>query len=390
VLGCALAAATPGALAQQASAVQDRPVMAVVGGNVTRDDNLFRVPEPQSPQSDRITSAYVGLRIDKSYGQQNLVIAVTETAYRYQDLKYLDFEALDYNGAWNWRLGTRLSGTLSADRSESQANYGDFRDTTQQNLRISENRAFAVDAWLAGGWHLVAGALRRSQRNSVPFTQQGSYRAGGGEAGLRYLAESGSSIQFLRRSLKADYLEQAVDAVNLIDDGFERNESELRANWLVSAKTSLRGEVARIDYRSNQFEQRDFSGTTGSIAMQWAATDRVQIDVGGARQLEAWRDATASYRADDRLSFATVWRIGAKTSIRVNLDHTASEFRNPVVAVAGPLRKDETDGVQLGLEWAPLRNLALTGSVRDEKRTSNDAAFGYRATVAGINAKLAF
>ena len=396
-LGGTLAAVLPiaPATAQQDTGqgqapVQERPVMLVVGGNVTWDDNLFRVPHTQPVQSDRISSAYVGVRVDKPYGQQRLLFNVTETAYRYQKLSYLDFEALDYRGAWQWRLGPRVSGVLSADRSEAQVNYADTTDTSQRNLRTTQNQRFSVDGWVSGGWHLVASALRREQRDSVPTVQQANYQEAGAEGGVRFDAGSGSSLTFYVRSLDGEYIGQVADPVNFIDDGFKRDETELLATWAISGKTNLQGRLAYVDYRSNEFVQRDFSGTAGDITLLWTPAAALRIGVTASRRLEPWRDTTASYRVEDRLTLAPVWQVGAKTSVRMSLDLAASDYFNPVVATTGPLREDTLRSVLLGADWVPARNLLLSATLQREERNSNDAAFDYRATVAKISASLAF
>src|SRR5919197_1766396 len=57
---------------------QDRALMLQTGGSVAWDSNIFRLSEPQA---ERIVTAYVGLRLDKSYRQQRWYLDVTETAY---------------------------------------------------------------------------------------------------------------------------------------------------------------------------------------------------------------------------------------------------------------------------------------------------------------------
>jgi hypothetical protein len=120
---------------QQADAAvaQDRPVMLRVGGSRSWDSNIFRQPAGAARQ-ERINQAYVGLSIDKPYAQQRFRLDITETAYRYENFSHLDFDALNYLGAWGWRLGPRLGGTLSAARAESLADYSEFRNPSQRNV----------------------------------------------------------------------------------------------------------------------------------------------------------------------------------------------------------------------------------------------------------------
>jgi hypothetical protein len=172
-----------GALRADAALPQDRPVMLRVGGSLSWDSNIFRRPAGSARQ-ERVSVAYAGLSIDKPYAQQRFRLDVTETAYRYENFSHLDFEALNYLGAWNWRLGPRLSGTANAAREKSLADYGEFRDPSRRNVRTTENFRVAADAWLFGGWHALGALIHVQNRYSVPFPEEGSYRASGGEAGV--------------------------------------------------------------------------------------------------------------------------------------------------------------------------------------------------------------
>ena len=133
---------------------QEHPVMALIGSSVTWDNNVFHLPSSVDPQallgkptkSDRISATYAGLRVDKPYAQQRFLLELTETAYRYDNFSFLDFNALQYQGSWQWHFTPRVSGTLAADRTEALVNYTDFRDPSTRNVRTVDNRLLSVDA----------------------------------------------------------------------------------------------------------------------------------------------------------------------------------------------------------------------------------------------------
>ena len=81
---CALA----GALLAQPAAAQNQPLTLRLGTSSTWDANVFRVPDstsdPQlargrSGRSDRIDTINVGLRIEKAYSQQVLMVDLSQT-----------------------------------------------------------------------------------------------------------------------------------------------------------------------------------------------------------------------------------------------------------------------------------------------------------------------
>lgn len=378
-----------GFLIRPAAADQYDALNVVLGGSITHDANLLRVPGFANPQSDTITTGYVGLRIDKPYAQQRFQLDVTETAYRYNKFSDLNFDALEYRGAWLWHLSPRLSGTLSAQRKQSLVPFEDFRGF-QRNLRTTDYRNFNLDGWAFGGWHLLLGVSDYEQKNSLPFLTEGDYRATTGEAGLKYVAASGSSISFVQRLRQGDYLNRAIIPATFIDNAFRDDESELRATWTLSGHAAFNGRLTRRERRHENFAQRDFSGTMGELVYAWTPTGKLRLDFSAKRDISSWWEPFASYRVNDTLSFAPTWQVSAKAAVRVRLDRIHSDFRGPVVVPAGPLRSDTVNSAQLAADWSPTRTVTLTASLQRLRRSSNTPGLDFDTTVASFNAALMF
>jgi exopolysaccharide biosynthesis operon protein EpsL len=385
------------AQSQSVSTAPQGPLWLSAGVSYAWDDNVFRLPDAADPQallgtstkSDRYVSASVGVHLDKPYAQQRFRLDATASGYRYDTFSFLNSNLVQYDGAWDWHVTPRVSGTLSANRNEALVNYGDYR-TPIRNIVRTQNQRFSIDGLLFGGWHLLGGVSRDETKNSVVFVQQASYRATGADAGLRYVAESGNSATVTTRSSRADYIDQPLDPANLLDDGYRRDESELRLEWMLSGKSRLNGRLTRIEYRSNHFTQRDFSGTGGSLAYQWAPTGKVSLNLSVGRDLEVYVDRFSSYAVSDTLALAPVWRISARTALRANISRVASDYRGAVVGLSGPARRDTLDSVQLAVDWFPARSVTLSASVQRDHRASNDAAFAFDDTTAHLDATLTF
>src|SRR6267142_2635123 len=377
---------------------QEHPVMALIGSSVTWDSNVFHLPDSVDPQarlgrsakSDRISTTYAGLRVDKPYAQQRFLLDLTGTAYRYDNFSFLDFNALQYQGAWQWHFTPRVSGTLAADRSEALVNYTDFQNPTLRNVRTVQNRLLSVDAWLFGGWHLLGAATQQAAKNSVSFVQLGSSRLTGGEGGVKYVAGSGSSVTFNLRSVAGHFTDRAADPVTLLDDGFRRSESELLTTWIITGKSTLDGRLARVDYRSSHFAERDFTGSAARLGYRWVPTAGLSLYLAVSRDLQPWQDSLASYRVDTRLWFGPRWQLGAKTALTMTLEHAAFDFRNPVVPLAGPRRRDSLRSAQLAVDWQLLRNVSVKVGLQRSLQTSTDPAVPFDATVATLDASLMF
>ncbi len=390
-----------GTLAQSAAA---QPVESlalklavVLGGSVMWDANLFRLPGSANPllavgkpnKDDRITTNYVGLRLDKSLAQQRFQLDVTKTTTRYNSFTFLDFDALDYRGAWLWHLTPRVSGTLSAEHRQALVPFVDFRGF-QRNISNTGRRSFSLDGWLVGGWHVLLGAFDGETKYTQVFLPQTSSRSYGADVGVRYVAASGSSVTATRRSSKGTTLNQPLDPVNLIDNGFSIQESELQSAWLVSGKSTLNGRLAWIERRHEHFTQRDFSRMAGNLDYTWTPSSKLRLAVSARRDVGAWWDLISSYTVSDSLSFTPTWQATAKTVLRLRVDCSQRDFRGPVVANPGALRGDTVCSAGLGADWTPLRYVTFSANLQRDRRSSNYSAFDFDDTIAVISASLAF
>ena len=365
----------------------DRPLMLRAGGSLTWDSNIFRQP---SAREERIRSGYIGLRVDKAYAQQRVRLDITETAYRYQNFRHLDFNALDYIGAWTWHLGPRIGGSLSAAQTQSLADYSEFRNPGELNVRTTGNFLASVDAWLFGGWHLVGGLSRVQDRYSVPTPHQGSYRADGVEAGARWVAPSENWLAFNLRSLDGRYIDRTLDPVALVVDGFQRRETEALAAWRFTGKSTLGARIAWVDYRSNHFSERDFSGLAARLRYLWVATEKISLNVQFTRELDPWVDSAASLRVENRLTLGAGWQPAARTTLSVDASRAASDFRDPVPGFTGTPRSDLEHRLQVQAEWRVLRKLSLNAAAQRYHRSSSDPAANYRGSQFTAGASVLF
>lgn len=363
----------------------DRALMLRVGGSYSLDSNFFRSP---TPREERIATAYVGLSLDKAYAQQRFRLDITETAYRYDNFSHLDFEGLNYAGAWTWKFTPRIGGALSATRAESLADYGEFRQPGTLNVRTTENFLASADAELFGGWHLTGGLRSEKNRYSVPFPQEGSYRANGGEAGVRWVASSSNWLAFNLRSLDGRYVDRALDPVAKVDDGFRRNELEALGTWHFTGKSSLEGRAAWIDYQSDHFAERDFSGLAAKLRYLWSLTGKLSLFAQASQEIEPWSETRASYRVEQRVSLGPVWQPLARTTLRLEAAHTENDFRGPLPGFTGTLRHDKLNGLHFDAEWRALRNLSLKATVFSYRQSSSDPIQNYDGNVVTFGASL--
>jgi len=362
-----------------------KDLTVVAGGGVTSDSNQFRRP---TPQSETISNGYVGLRFDKSYGQQQVQLNVTQTTTRYQKFKYLDFDSLSYSGTWNWRLGKQFSGNLSASRNESLAPFEDTAAGVGRNVRISQNQALDLDSWITGGWHLLLGvsqADQKSEQNQQNRTPD--FKAVNTNAGIRYETRAGNSLTLRRQSTDGEYINAPVGASQA---GYTENLNEISADWKLSAASSLNGRLGWLDRSNKDPARRDFSGKSSSLSYNWNPGGKLTLAVSVSTKASPLQDLTASYREDELLTVSPSWQISVKTIAFLRLSRQESTDRDALVALPGGPRKDTTNTSAAGLDWAVSRKLNVNISLERQERRSSNAIANFEATIGRIGATLAF
>src|SRR3954469_12354283 len=100
---------------------------------VERDSNVTRVNVGEI--SDTITSAGVGLRFNKMYSLQRIVVDVEADHYRYDKLS-TNYTTVNYSAGWFFAFGNLIDGVASAERRS-------FRDVTANGVPGSAGTTLA-------------------------------------------------------------------------------------------------------------------------------------------------------------------------------------------------------------------------------------------------------
>jgi exopolysaccharide biosynthesis operon protein EpsL len=391
-VAAALAAALP-------AAAQERALSLRLSSVISWDSNVFRIPDtspdPQSSRgvsgrSDRIATSTVGLRFNKDYAQQSLSLELSQTATRHDRFESLNRDAFEYRGSLRWHLTPRVSGVLSTSRTESLVSFEDTQGV-QQIVRVTTNRSATLDGWLFGGWHLLAGATETRTSSSQTFAAQPDSRQAGGEFGLRYVAPSQSTISIVRRSLDGTNIGQNVDLVNFRDSGFTTQETEVNASWVATGRSTFGGRLMRTSRRHEHVPERDVSATIRELRYAWVPTGKLSFSLSAARNITPFLlGLQSSYRVDDSVELAPVWRMTEKISLRLNASRRTAEFLGAIGPTAGLPRRDAVRSIEFGANWSPHERVSLRANLSRERRTSTEAAAHFEGSIATVSATLTF
>jgi exopolysaccharide biosynthesis operon protein EpsL len=284
------------------------------GQSVMHDSNVFRLSDSANAQAvigtpdrdDTVAVTTAGFKINKPWGLQRFEFDANVEDHRYSRFSYLDFTAVNYAAAWRWSFTPALHGNLTTDRREFVDTYADVQGTGQINRRTNRSTLFDAEYELDGAWRLVGGLFERTSSNSQPNTFEADSKIHGGEAGVRYVYPSGTSMAYRFRDGKGEYPGRVLSPVSAGD--FTDREHEFRFDWAPSAKTTLRAKVAHFDRSHDGLGARDFSGVTGQLDAAWAITPKTSLAGGVVRELGSYQTTTASYYEGWRVFVAPTWK----------------------------------------------------------------------------------
>nr|WP_315190070.1 XrtB/PEP-CTERM-associated polysaccharide biosynthesis outer membrane protein EpsL [uncultured Albidiferax sp.] len=363
------------------------------------DSNLFRIASNLSPQtalgtstkSDTIDITSVGLSWNKSYSLQKFQLTTSIVDSRYKNFDYLNFDALNYSAAWNWSVTPRVRGVLSADRKQALNNTIQFVSVAERNVRTDTALRFNTDVDLGAAVHLIGGVDQARSTNELSVSQEGDSSVRSASLGLRYVFPSGNFVSYRMRQGNGDYYNRAQNTVSAIPNSFDETEHEFRAAWALTGKTALTARLAHFKRNHTGLAQRDYSGPTGDISLNWDVTSKIDLTAVIARTLSAYQTDSSSFIAGNRFTLSPVWRTTAHTSLRFNYDYLTQSYRGALPGSALPgNRQDTTRSSQLALDWSPRQSILLTLALQNQKRSSNVADSDFKSNGASVSAQLNF
>ena len=359
------------------------------------DDNLLRVADADPGYGQRADSwrqLDAGASFDHIYGRQRVAVSAQLSKVTFDYFKQLDYDGKDGRATWYWQLGNQFEGRLGATYVQLLAPYTDLR-TSARNLRTQ--RGTVLDgAWrMHPRWRARAGYQRDNYGYELGSQLPNNRREQAAEAGIDYLAPSGSEAGLVVRRLTGRYPFRRPFA--LATDNFDQDEYRLRANWIASAKTTV-NVLAGWTSRSQQaFGAGRTSGVTGRVTMAYAPTARVNVDAAVWRDFAPIESTVVSYTLNRGASLVAGWQ--ATTKVRaganVSVEQRAYNARLALPAVlAGSSLDDSLCTAGVSLNYAPTRKVQLGATLaREQRGGSRVLGIGaYRSTSVGVSLRVSF
>ncbi|MCZ7562804.1 MAG: hypothetical protein M5U08_02510 [Burkholderiales bacterium] len=404
-LGCAFLAATAsgGAVAQlipvlpgpfapdygeilSPEAAEGRRYRLAVGADFAYDDNVFRLPAGDTTATvgatgrsneSWISRIYVQGNVDVPVSRQRFLAQITANSFRFTDLSYLDYNALDFRGAWLWQAGDLWKGEVRYEHVRGLTPFIDGRPIVQ-NLRTLDYGVANAEYSLTPRWALLGGVIAYDASNSDSGYRPGNVRQLGGEFGVKYLGTGPNYISLLGAVAKGSYPDRV--ATPLFDDEYTQTDIGVAALYAVSDISFVTGRINYTSRESPNVPARDFSGPTGRVDFSWGLSPKSGLLFGARRELGVFEDISTSYTVTDIAGIGGWWEQVPRVRLEATYERWWREYVGGL-APGLPNRDEDLAFAVAGVRWTPGHNWLFRLGYQWSTRDSNFTAFNFDSNI---------
>ncbi|MFM9888708.1 MAG: XrtB/PEP-CTERM-associated polysaccharide biosynthesis outer membrane protein EpsL [Burkholderiales bacterium] len=386
-------------LAGNATADDGDVLMGRVAANVLSDSNVFRISKNSDPataagathKDDLITRLTAGGRLDAPYRQQRFVGHLDLSKVKYQHFDALDHDAIDQRLAWRWAAGSDLNGEISESYSRSLAGFANFESRIKNIIDVLQADARA-NYKLTPRWQLEGAVAHTRIRNNSEERRANDTNELAIEAGFKYLAPAGDFAGITARTSDANYPNRVVESNGVFSADYTQRGIDFVVDRRLWSHSRLGGRYGYVRRQYSSVSQRDYSGPTGSLSLDWTPGAKSQFTASARRELGAFQDFTTSYYLGDGLTARAVWLPSTRVSLNASYDWQRRRFLGDpgFFAGAGLERRDIIRTASIGVTYRVSRTGQLGLSLSREDRTTNFPLADYAVNLLGASASIAF
>lgn len=384
---------------------EQSPFSFSVSQTVSRDSNLFRLSDiesdPVDGRSDVISTTRAGISFDKAYSRQIFHAGVSATHSRYRKYSHLNNTAPDANLRWDWRAGDRWSGVLGYGWSESFVGFGETYHNYDERVMHRLSRANAsADFWWHPNWATGFGFsdVRSDYRDDA--RQYDQYEAQQASLNLTYRPSTGNRIVFSLRGEEGLYpnrekKEEITPGRTSMRD-WERYDAQVSAQWQLTGATKLSGYTGYTQRKYDLASERDFSGVTGKIAVNWMPSGKAIVDLSWRREIGADADLVSNYAITQGWSLRPTWVISSKVRLGATFEYLDRDYGGDPdygysysTGEVNP-REAKTTSYGLNLQYMPVPAANISLGYQQQKRDAENEFYDYDARTVWLSGSLSF
>lgn len=363
----------------------------------TRDDNLFRLPDDQSPatsgfgteRSDTISTTAATLGFQHRYSLQKLHADITVAHKAYQNYDYLDHTATNLHGYWDWAIGRFFTGRILATQDEALRGFGDYAYASK-SMNTFRRASADGNYWFHPDWSVGLGLSRVTSTYSDAPSAVSEYEERAAEAAINFRTGAGNLIALVTRHTDGEYPGRINNGSAPTE--YRQNDLQLRGGWTFSGASQLSGYIGYTDRGYRNFSNRDFDGLTGRLSYKWSPTGKLKVSANLRRELGAQEDLTDNYVVTSAANIGADWSLSGLFTLGSLYEYRRRNFGgDPGLGVSPTVGKnDRTRFLLLALDYLPLTWLTVRLHVQFEEREGEQSTSDYSDTLTGLTATARF
>lgn len=362
------------------------------------DSNLFRLQNDQEANAvlgttDTAESYYTlaaGMDMNLRVSRQVIRAHAEYNQTWFNQYKLLDYDGRDAYLKWDWLVGSVATGDVGIAETLAQASYTNVKKPVS-NLIRTRQRFFHAAIKLDNPWLVKFGAERVDTDNNASVQQALDATVDSVNAGVQYTSSKGSTVELISRRSDGQYPNRQLVGLAPIDNDYLQWDHGVAVAWAPSGKTQVSGRLNYTQRNYTEVPQRDFSGLTGRLAMDWMATGKTTLRASLHRDIGALENDTASYTLNQGVAFGADWKPTAKLLFNAQLRHDDISYAGDpgFVLSTAPAREDRLTTVQAGVEYSVLRNTMLGLVLKRGVRDSSEAlsSYGYNSALVNLRSE---
>jgi exopolysaccharide biosynthesis operon protein EpsL len=373
------------------------------------DDNIYRVPSSLTDlaslpgiqgtprRQDYINSVSGGLSgewLAGNYQSFDLDLRADDNRYIHNtDLN--NISTFD-RGAWNWGIGSLLSGELGAAYTQS---LGGFINTGVYSKDVVAKTDYFGSARYQAGprWGLFGGFMEERFKLDNPEETYNDNHSAAVDVGVEYATSATNTVGVDYRYTDARYPATSVLNGVAVAPDFTEDRARILLNYVPTDKTSVLASLGYLRRSYSNSSVGGFSGEIWRVTFQWQATDKTELILGTWRQLTADLTSQTDFYVSRGVIINPVWAPSEKIRLSLIASYEDQDYLgtnpfgvNPVLDDLTQARRDKITSESAVFAYTPIRAVTLSFSAAHENRDSNSAQFDYKDVRAEANVTYKF
>lgn len=389
-------------------AADPNPYYIGVSEGLVHDSNVYRIP---SGTGDNYSSTSVFGGFDQPISRQRIFGRGAVSLNRYQDQTQLNNTSYDLSAGANLETIENISGNLNVafNRNLAAPAASVGVPTAIQNIATTER----IDSRLRwGGPSLltVEGSLGYSRLDySAPEFVSSESREGTGSLGLFYRPGAYLRVGVAGRYERTRTPKAVLDPVTGTYQSNTTNgrNLDLLADYNASAAISTNARLSYTRQTNSSITGADFSGLTGSLAVNWRVTGKTALQFDASRDAGFDTASTTRYaavqvgtgvvltpvsalyennRVTNSVGLGATYDATAKISANAHLRYTRARLASAIAAGTANDSTDVLKAAALGVNYAITRAWGASCTIAYEMRdVSGVVVYSYRANTVGCS-----